>query len=92
MWGSIWAPSSTKSTENFLALLWPGASGRSVLSPVALCGEFVHPSGWMHWVWIRVVGRMCFIEREAQGVHAPSSHVVVFLNLMVLKGAEEKQA
>ena len=35
---------------------------------------------------------MCFIEREAQGVHAPSSHVVVFLNLMVLKGAEEKQA
>lgn len=47
---------------------------------------------WRHWVWVRVVEKMCFIAREAQGLHAPSSHVVVFLNLMILEGAEEEQA
>lgn len=35
---------------------------------------------------------MCFIEKEAQGLYAPSPHVVVFLNLMIVKGAKEEQA
>ena len=84
LWGLIWAPASMWSSENFLVLLRAVASGRSVPSPIILCA-------WRHWVWIRVVERMCFIAREAQYLHAPSSHVVVFLNLMILKGAEEEQ-
>lgn len=35
--------------------------------------------------------RMCVTEREARGPHAPSSRVVVFLNLTILKGAEQEQ-